>query len=351
MSDSRWQFSLVSLIFTCLILVAAFTVLQPFLLPIVWAAVIAITTWPLHLKIRARLGKRPDLAALATTALVAVTLAGPMIALVVFVVEDVQHAVAFLIQANNEGVSSPAWLGGLPLAGEHLSGLWAEYLAKPNQLSQLFSAKLGAIQEFTQSVLMEVASRVARLFFALWILFFFYRDGDKLLGKIGAVGAKWLKNRWPSYAFHIPSAVRSAVNGLVIVGLAEGLLIGLMLNFAGVHSAMLLGMVIAAISLIPLAGPLLLGVIGVFLFAQGAALAGIYVFTFGTIVLLLADYLVRPRLIQSSTQLPFLAILFGIFGGIASMGILGLIIGPVILVLFLVLLREASSDEERELEF
>lgn len=351
MPASQWQFSLVSLIFTCLILLAAFTVLQPFLLPIIWAAVIAITTWPLHRRIRARLGERHDLAALATTAVVALTLAGPMIALAIFVVEDVQTSVAYLIRANSEGVAVPPWLAGMPLAGEFLAQQWALYLGEPNQLSLLFSAKLSTIQELTQSVLVGAATRAAMLFFALWVLFFFYRDGEKLLVKISFVGFKWLKKRWPSYAYHIPSAVRSAVNGLVIVGLAEGIIIGLTLNLAGVHSAMLLGMVTAAVSLMPMAGPLLLAIIGVVLFAQGSALAGIIVFAFGTLVLLLADYLVRPRLIQSSTQLPFLAILFGIFGGIASMGILGLIIGPVILVLFLVLLREASTDEDSELEF
>jgi predicted PurR-regulated permease PerM len=237
------------------------------------------------------------------------------------------------------------------VAGDFLAQQWTAYLGEPNQLSQLFSAKLSRIQELTQSALVEAATRTAMLFFALWVLFFFYRDGEKLLSKISFVGYKWLKKRWPSYAHHIPSAVRSAVNGLVIVGLGEGIIIGVTLNLAGVHSAMLLGIVTAAISLVPMAGPLLLAVIGLVLFAQGSPLTGVYVFIFGTTILMLADYLVRPRLIQSSTQLPFLAILFGIFGGIASMGILGLIIGPVILVLFLVLLREASTDEDIELEF
>lgn len=351
MQNNPLYLSLVSLIFTCLILLAAYTVLQPFVLPIIWAVVIAITTWPMHLRIKSRLGGSSDLAAMATTTVVAVTLAGPMIALLVFVVEDVQTAVAFLIRANDEGVRTPIWLSGIPMAGDFLAQQWVIYLGEPNQLSQLFAAKLSTIQEFTQSALVGVATRTAMLIFALWVLFFFYRDGDNLLSKINFVGYKWLKKRWPSYAHHIPPAVRSAVNGLVIVGLAEGLIIGLALNFAGVHSAMLLGMATAAISLVPMAGPLLLGVVGLVLFAQGSPLAGVYVFVFGTTVLLLADYLVRPRLIQSSTQLPFLAILFGIFGGIASMGILGLIIGPVILVLFLVLLREASTDEDIELEF
>lgn len=350
MQNNPLYLSLVSLLFTCLILLAVYAVLQPFVLPIIWAAVIAITTWPLHQKIKTRLSGNNDLAAMATTTVVAVTLAGPMIALLVFVVEDVQTAVTFLIRANKEGVPVPPWLAQMPGIGDFLVQQWAAYLGEPNQLTQLFSTKLSTIQVITQSALVEAATRAAMLFFALWVLFFFYRDGDKLLGKINFVGNEWLRKRWPSYSHHIPSAVRSAVNGLVIVGLAEGLIIGVMLKIAGVHSAMLLGMVTAAVSLVPMAGPLLLGIIGLVLFAQGSALAGIIVVAFGTTVLLLADYLLRPRLIQSSTQLPFLAILFGIFGGIASMGILGLIIGPVILVLFLVLLREASTNEDTRSE-
>ncbi|MFA7241108.1 MAG: AI-2E family transporter [Sulfuricellaceae bacterium] len=346
MQNNPLYLSLVSLLFTCLILLAVYAVLQPFVLPIIWAAVIAITTWPLHLKIKSRLSGRDDLAAMATTSVVALTLAGPMIALLIFVVEDVQTAVTYLIHANKEGAPVPPWLVEIPVAGDFLVQQWAAYLGEPNQLTQLFSARLSTIQEFTQTALVEAATRAAMLFFALWVLFFFYRDGGKLLGKINFAGHKWLKKRWLSYSHHIPSAVRSAVNGLVIVGLAEGIIIGLMLKIAGVHSAILLGMATAAVSLVPMAGPLLLGLIGLVLFAQGSAFAGIVVFALGTTVLLLADYLLRPRLIQSSTQLPFLAILFGIFGGIASMGILGLIIGPVILVLFLVLLREASTDED-----
>jgi predicted PurR-regulated permease PerM len=57
-----------------------------------------------------------------------------------------------------------------------------------------------------------------------------------------------------------------------------------------------------------------------------------------------ADYIVRPVLIKDSTELPFLAVLFGFLGGVVSMGIVGLIIGPVILALLHVLLREATVD-------
>jgi predicted PurR-regulated permease PerM len=81
---------------------------------------------------------------------------------------------------------------------------------------------------------------------------------------------------------------------------------------------------------------------------QGLTMTGIYVFVFGTLVVMAADYVVRPWLIQGSTELPFLAVLFGFLGGIASMGVVGLIIGPVILALLHVLLREASMDESAD---
>lgn len=343
--------SLVNILFSSLVLLAAFVVLQPFLLPLLWAAVIAITTWPLHVWVRTWLGGRSSLAAVCSTLVVALLLVVPMVVLLVYAAEDVHSLVSFLIGANEKGAPAPVWLAKVPLVGEFLTAKWLQYLAEPNQLTDLFSARLGYIQEMANSVLLEVASRVARLFFALWALFFIYRDGEILVRRVSLIGFKWLKNRWPSYAYHIPSAVRSAVNGLVLVGLAEGVIISLMLRFFGVHSAELLGALTAVLALVPLAGPLLLALIGMFLAAQGSPLNGIFVFIFGTAVLMLADYMLRPQLIQGGTALPFLAILFGIFGGIAAMGLLGLIIGPVVLVLFMVLLREAALDESVEMEF
>ncbi len=344
-------FTLVSVLFSCLILLATFIVLQPFLLSLVWAAVIVITTWPMHLKIRARLNGRGALAAGCSTMVVALALVVPMIVLLVYAAEDVRSIVSFLIHANESGAAQPSWLGNVPLAGELLTAKWQQYLGSPNQLTDLFPARLGYLQSLVQSGLVEMASRVAMLFFALWVLFFFYLEGDRLITRISFIGFKWLKSRWPSYIYHIPPAVRSAVNGLVLVGLAEGVLISLILAITGVRSAVLLGALTAVLALVPLAGPLLLGLVGTFLVAQGSPLSGAFVFVLGSTVLILADYMLRPRLIKGSTALPFLAILFGIFGGIAAMGILGLIIGPVILALFMVLLREASIDESVELEF
>ncbi|OCY13359.1 MAG: hypothetical protein BEV12_24030 [Microcystis aeruginosa CACIAM 03] len=91
--------SLISTLFTVLILVGAAIVLSPFLLAILWAGIIATAFWPLHCRIRARFPGKPNGAAFLTTLVVAFLLVGPMIGLIVFMVQDILEITTFLRQA------------------------------------------------------------------------------------------------------------------------------------------------------------------------------------------------------------------------------------------------------------
>jgi predicted PurR-regulated permease PerM len=336
---------LVSLLFTAAILFGAFIVLSPFILAILWAAILAVATWPLHERIIRRLDGRNSLAAAASTSLVLFFLVGPMAILLVFLSQDAYTAAAYLIDADTYGKPVPSVLEKLPFGSEYLTQLWEKYLSQPKRLSAVLEAQLDLIRNAAQSVFLDLTSRVATLLFALWVLYFFYQDGRAISAWVNQIGYKWLDRRWPSYVFQLPDAMRAAVNGIVIVGFGEAILLSLLLWVCGVPSAVTLGVITAVIAFIPMAAPLLLAIIGFLLFAGGAPVAGIAVFALGTIIVMAADYVVRPVLIQGGTALPFLAILFGIFGGVGTMGIVGLIIGPVLLVLLLVLFREAAIDE------
>ena len=101
---------LVSLLFTCLILAGAYAILKPFLLAIIWAAIIAIASWPMHLAIERRCGGRRNLASALTTALVCVLLVGPMVLLIVFVTDDIVMVTSYLVRADTNGAPAPEWL-------------------------------------------------------------------------------------------------------------------------------------------------------------------------------------------------------------------------------------------------
>ena len=337
---------MVSILFSAAILAGAFVVLSPFTLAILWAAILAVATWPMHEAIRRRLGpKREYLAAACSTAVVLLFLVGPMALLVVLLSQDIYTAAAYLIDADTYGKPVPSVFAKLPFGGDYLVQVWEKYLSQPKHLSAVLETQLDILREAAQTVFFDLTSRLATLFFALWVLYFFYQDGRAISSWLNQIGYKWLEKRWPSYVFQLPDALRAAVNGIVIVGFGEAILLSALLYACRVPSAVTLGVATAVVAFLPMAAPLLLGIIGFFLFAQGNVAAGISVFVIGTLIVMLADYMVRPVLIRGGTELPFLAILFGIFGGVGTMGIVGLILGPVLLVLVLVLFREAAIDE------
>lgn len=346
---------IVSIVFTCLIALAAFSVLQPFLISILWAGIIAIAAWPMFLSIRRRLGGRNGRAALASTLVVALTIALPMLILGTFILRDAVRGVEFLKAVDESGLARPQWVAELPLAGEQLAAKWDEWLARPNRISQALrttiSEKLSALEDLARSVLLDVTTRVAILFFALWVLYFLFREGEDMAARVHRLGYKWLPRRWPLYAFSIPNTVHAAVNGLVLVALAECVVMSGLYKLVGAPAPVSLGTLTAVVALIPLVAPALITVVSLLLFASGHVLGGIALFLVGNVFILAAENLVRPLLAKGSSDMPFLLTLFGIFGGLALMGIAGVIIGPVILALALVLLREGEIEEDGDLEF
>ena len=122
------QVSAFSFAFTALILLAAFSILEPFLLSILWAGIIAVAAWPMFLKIRVRVGERSGRAALASTVIVAFTIAAPMLFIGIFVLRDIMQAVAFIRGIDDTGLLQPPWIAELPLVGEYLAEKWQQYL-------------------------------------------------------------------------------------------------------------------------------------------------------------------------------------------------------------------------------
>ena len=148
----------------------------------------------------------------------------------------------------------------------------------------------------------------------------------------------------------MPPALRAAVNGLVIVSFAEAVVLSALFAACGVYAPVLLGTVTAIIAFVPMAAPGFLALVGAILFLSGHGAQAIVLVTVGVLIVLIADYLVRPLLIQGGTHLPFLAVLFGVFGGVVTMGIVGLIIGPVLLVLLVVFFDEASHAHQQAVQ-
>ena len=280
--------------------------LRPFLLAIIWAAIIAIASWPLYLAIQVRCGGRRAAASALTTALICFLLVGPMVLFVVFMLQDVMAVATFLLKVDSTGVPAPEWLRHVPWFSDVLVDRWNVYLAEPNQLSTILRAtvsrKADVLQSAAQFLLVGLTGRFLTLVFALWVLYFFYRDGPQLIQRIGTIGDRWLGRRWSEYVIHVPEALRAAVNGLVIVGFAEAIILSSLLSICGVPSSVLLGTALAILAFVPGSAPLVLAIIGLGLGIDGRTGTGITVFVLGMVIVMAIDYTVRPILIKGGTR-------------------------------------------------
>ena len=118
----------------------------------------------------------------------------------------------------------------------------------------------------------------------------------------------------------------------MLVGLVEGLLLGIVYAVAGVPHPTLLGALSAVAAMIPFLLVILLAVIGAFMVGTGGALwTAAVVVAIGYVMVFVADHFVRPVLIGGATKLPFLWVLLGILGGVETWGLVGLFVGPAVM--------------------
>jgi predicted PurR-regulated permease PerM len=146
----------------------------------------------------------------------------------------------------------------------------------------------------------------------------------------------------------VGSAVRSTADGLVLVGLGEGAVLGLAYTGFGVPHPALLGAFTAILAIIPFGAPVIFTVASLLLLLiENSAPAALGLEAFGFVVIFIADHLIRPVMIGGSAKLPFIWVLLGIFGGLETFGLLGLFLGPAIMAASVSVWRDWTDPGKR----
>lgn len=179
-------------------------------------------------------------------------------------------------------------------------------------------------------------------------LFFFYRDGQLILSQVSRALEMVIGPRVHHYLETISETTRAVVYGVGLTAVAQAILAGLSYFVADVPNPMLLTMVTFILALIPFGTPISYLSVGLWLFAQGQTVEAIGVVLWGLLVVSSSDNVIRPLVISGATKIPFILIMFGVLGGIASFGLVGLFIGPVILAILLAIWREWLHENVQE---
>ncbi len=332
------QIALVALLGGLVLL--SYSVLQPFLVPVIWALILAYVTWPLYARLRRALHGRQTIASLVMTLALAAAFVLPVLWLIALLRSEVSAAYGELSAFLASKPRVPQSLANIPWLGEALQ----EFIERVGRDPAALRTELGALVDQSlgqiRSVIGDVGRNLAKTFFALLTLFFMYRNGEAVAHQVRDVLERVIGERVHAYLTAIGDTTRAVVYGIVLAALAQGVLAGLGYWFAGLQAPVVLGAATALIALLPFGAPLIWGSASAWLLITDHTGAGIFLLAWGALLVSWVDNLVRPLIISNATRIPFLLVMFGVLGGIAAFGLVGLFLGPVILAVLMAVWRE-----------
>lgn len=329
---------------TAVIAALALWIASPFLTPIAWAGVLAIAEWPFCRYITARYPRPRGLAALICTLATALLVVLPLSLIASSLVLESQNAIGWLAHVQQFGLKQPDWLGGVPIVGMRLSAWWQAHVATPQAARELLgSAPAGSMLGWARTIAGEVAKESGVFLVTLIALMSLLVSGEQIAEQSRATASRLFGAFGTDFLGRLTQAVRRTVVGTVLVSVVEGSLIGAGYIIAGVPQPLLFAVITIVLALVPFGAWLVFGLAGVILIAQDHVLAGGLLMGYSAVVMTIGDNVVQPSVIGGAVELPFLLAFVGAFGGLATMGLVGLFVGPVVMVALLLIWREWSA--------
>jgi predicted PurR-regulated permease PerM len=328
------------LLLVVLVSLAFFWLLVPFFGAVFWAVILAIVFQPLQTAFDIRFGARSNLAAFLSVIVCIVIAVIPVTAIVVSLVGEI----AALVQRVQSGQFDPT--AALTEVREALPQ-WAdqglERIGVDDDFADLRGRIITALQQAGQylaarilSVGQDTLRFVASIGIMLYVLFFLFRDG-RLIARNIRRAMPFGEDYNRALLERFTAVIRATVKGNIVIAVIQGTIGGVTFWALGISGALLWGVLMTFLSLLPAVGSALVWVpTAAYLFLTGVIWKGVVVVAVGVLVIGLVDNLLRPTLVGKDTRLPDYVVLVSTLGGLSLFGINGFVIGPLIAALFIV---------------
>ncbi|WP_426321482.1 AI-2E family transporter [Pseudoduganella sp. R-43] len=322
------------------LVIGCLCVLRPFLAGILFAAAIAISSWPLYQRLLARLKGRRTLAAAVMTVSLVLIIVLPLSLVTWNIADSVTHFYRGARDALDAGgFEPPAWLRQLPLVGESVDSYLRQILSSKEELLAVAKKYVEPARNILLNSGIVLGAGVAQVSLAAFVSFFLYRDGHNIVAALEVGMDKIMGEHAVEVAETVSRTVTGVMYGMLGTALAQAAVAAVGFLIARVPAVALLSVATFVFSLVPVGPPLIWGGAAIWLFSQGMTGWGIFMLIYGTVVISGVDNVVKPILISRGSSLPFALVLLGVMGGVLAFGFVGLFIGPTLLAVALGLLR------------
>lgn len=316
--------------------VLTFFLFRPFLSAIMTAAILATTFHGSYDYLTKKTGRK-NLSSILTCILVLFVIVLPSITIIGLVANEINGVYHKMVDGNGFyqnkiGLTIETFKNSIFAQTMNLDKFFDQ-----NQIADTVQKISNGIFGIIQKIYQNVIASTIWVFVMFFTLYYFFVESKNILKKMMYLSP--IKDEYEEILTKkFSSMVRATLKGTVIVGLVQGILGGIMFAVAGVPSAVIWGIVMVVLSVIPAFGAgLVWAPVGVAMLLTGHIWQGLSILLFGGLVISLIDNFLRPKLVGKDTEIHPLLVFFATLGGIAYFGFIGFIIGPVLMALFLAL--------------
>jgi len=336
-----------------LIVVWCYIIIAPFIMPVLWAVIIAVAVYPAYRKLSVKMGNRDKttavlLSVLAITFVIVPTvmMSGSLINAAKVISEGLQNG-SLVVPAPNASVKT--W----PIVGESLYDLWNLAATNIGAAINKVGPQLKGLGSWLLSTAAGVGGGVVQFIISILIAGVFLVTANKGAQAASAIATRLAGEDGPSLANLSRDTIRSVAQGVIGVALIQSVLAGIGLMAMGVPGAGLWALLVLILAIVQLPPILILGPIIFYVFAEADTLPAV-LFTIWSLIVSSSDAFLKPLFLGRGMEIPMLVILLGAIGGMISSGIVGLFVGSVVLALgytlFIAWLGTDTEDEQTESE-
>ncbi len=338
-----------SVLFVALLVAATFWVLSPFLTSILWATIVTVSAWPFLMRLEALLGRRRGLAVAIMTALILLAVFVPVTLALITIVKNAQNITAEIKSLESIGLPAPpAGLERVPFGGDRIAEEWRRLAAlDPQQRSAVLAPYVQTALQWFVVKAGSIGTMLLQFLLTTIISAIVFAKGEAVRDAILRFARRLGGQQGHDAALLAARAIRGVVLGVVVTAVVQAGIGGAGLFLSGVPAAGLLTAVMLFLCLAQLGPiPVLLPAV-IWLYWSGQTGWGTTLLVISVIALAI-DNVVRPLLIRRGANLPLLLIFAGVIGGLIAFGVIGLFVGPVVLVVAYTLLTAWISAGEAE---
>ena len=309
--------------------------LLPFVNVLAWASVLAVLFYPIHQRLVA-LTNRPSLSALLSTMIVIAVIVVPLTLLTLVVAKEVGE-----VAKNAQGFFRSLLDPSSPVIGRVMGWLGlrvdASHLDLQGYLLERLENISGAIAGRTLGLLGGVVGAIFQMFFTVFTMYYLFRDGDRIfyvmleVVPLNAAETRQIFDR-------TREVIHASVYGVIVIAMVQGTLGGLAFAALGLPSAVVWGVAMFFLSMVPMVGSSVIWApTAIYLAMSGHWGKALALALWGALVIGTVDNFLRPKLVGERAGLHELLIFFSVLGGLQIWGPLGLVLGPVMIAVTLAL--------------